>query len=81
MILDLAMPVMGGGAETLRQMLQIDPDALVIGSSGYGESDAAIQFGAGAAGYLQKPYRAGFLAHKVSQMLEQRRSRDKSEGL
>ncbi|HEY7391125.1 MAG TPA: ATP-binding protein [Bryobacteraceae bacterium] len=76
-ILDLTMPVMGG-AETLRQLRQIDPDALVIGSSGYDESNAAIQFGAGTAAHLQKPYRARFLIQKVWQVLE-RSARSKSE--
>jgi CheY-like chemotaxis protein len=70
-----------GGAETLRQLRQIDPDVLVIGSSGYDESNAAIQFGAGAAAYLQKPYRARFLTLKVWRVLEQRIARGESESL
>jgi signal transduction histidine kinase/ActR/RegA family two-component response regulator len=73
-VLDLTMPVMGG-AETLRQLLQTDPDVLVIGSSGHDQTGAAIQFGTGAAAYLQKPYQARMLRDQVSQLLKQRGGR------
>lgn len=76
-ILDLTMPVMGG-AETLLHLRKIDPDVLVIGSSGYDETKAAARFGMGVVAFLQKPYRADVLTHKVAEVLQ--RVAQRSEG-
>jgi PAS domain S-box-containing protein len=55
-LLDLSMPIMGG-EETLYQLLSIDPEAKVILSSGYSESEITRRFiGSGLTGFLQKPY-------------------------
>jgi two-component system, chemotaxis family, CheB/CheR fusion protein len=62
-ILDLAMPVMGG-EEALERMKTIRASVPVIVSSGYGDTEAARRFsGQEMAGFLQKPY-------TVSQLLE-----------
>ena len=68
-LLDLAMPVMGG-EQALTQILEIDPGACVVLSSGYSESEAMRRFaGCGLAGFLQKPYSAQALAAKVRAVL------------
>jgi DNA-binding NtrC family response regulator len=55
-ILDIAMPVMGG-EEALERMKAIRVGIPVIISSGYGETEAARRFaGKDTAGFLQKPY-------------------------
>jgi len=51
-LLDLAMPLMDG-RETLRALREIDPDVVVLLSSGYNEREA--EPGA-ATGFVQKPY-------------------------
>ena len=68
-ILDLTMPVMGG-AETLRGLRRINPEVVVIASSGYDERDASRHFGSGIAAFLKKPYAAAALRQKVSMLLE-----------
>jgi FixJ family two-component response regulator len=46
-----------GGEETLYQLLSIDPEAKVILSSGYSESEITRRFiGSGLTDFLQKPY-------------------------
>ena len=60
-VLDLSMPGMDG-AETLRNLRQVDPAAKVVLSSGYGEEEAMSRFeGLGLSGFLQKPYQWGRL--------------------
>ncbi|HEY5577360.1 MAG TPA: ATP-binding protein, partial [Deferrimonas sp.] len=61
-ILDMIMPGMGG-EETFHRLKEIDPAARVLLSSGYAvEGRPQILLSAGAAGFLQKPYRVGTLA-------------------
>jgi DNA-binding NarL/FixJ family response regulator len=63
------MPVMGG-EEALREILAIRPSAKVVIISGYDESDAMTKVrSANVAGFLQKPFTAGRLAHKVREVL------------
>src|SRR5262249_28270189 len=70
-ILDLAMPVMGG-PETLYALRRIDPSVRVIVSSGYDEIDTARRFsGSRLSGFLQKPFSAAKLASAVAAVLEQ----------
>ena len=64
-LLDLSMPGMDG-AETFQALLQIDPQAPVILSSGYDERDVFRQFDEqGALGFLQKPYNLTTLLETV----------------
>ncbi len=72
-LLDMTMPVMSG-EETLKRLKQIDPDVLVIASSGYNEIEALRRFGTGVFGFLQKPYRAATLARTVRGALDGRQS-------
>ncbi len=55
-ILDLEMPVMDG-IEVLSKLLEFDPAARVIMTSGYHEREIATRFsGRGLSGFIQKPY-------------------------
>jgi DNA-binding NtrC family response regulator len=68
-LLDLSMPGLSG-AETFRQLKEIDPDVKVILSSGYDEAEATRLFvGKGLAGFLQKPYNLTSLIDKVNEYL------------
>ena len=53
-LLDLTMPVMGGG-EAFRLMNEIRPEIPIIISSGYGESAIREQFTGALAGVIRKP--------------------------
>jgi two-component system, cell cycle sensor histidine kinase and response regulator CckA len=68
-VLDLAMPVMGGdSAGPILRSLR--PDVPLILSSGYSEWDALEQVGSGVvAAFLEKPYQPGVLAAKVEEVL------------
>lgn len=64
-LLDMAMPVMGG-EEAIRHLRKIRPDIPVIVTSGYSEMVAREHFGTrGVAGFLQKPFTAAELAEKI----------------
>ena len=64
-ILDLAMPGMGG-EETFRRLKAIRPEVPVLLSSGFDELEAARRFqDGGIVGFLQKPYTVAQLAEKV----------------
>jgi len=55
-LLDMTMPKMDG-EECYRALRAIDPDVVVILSSGYNQQDATNRFaGKGLAGFIQKPY-------------------------
>jgi two-component system, cell cycle sensor histidine kinase and response regulator CckA len=71
-VLDLAMPVMGG--ETAGPMMRsLRPDVPVIISSGYPESDALERVGHDvAAAFLEKPYRADMLVSRVEEAFRSR---------
>ncbi len=64
-LLDMVMPVMGG-EETLRQLLEIRPDAIVVAMSGFHEHEAKQRFGNGLAEFLQKPFSLGHLGAKMA---------------
>ena len=69
-LLDLAMPVMGG-EEAFQKMKLARPDVKVILSSGYDETDVVTRFaGKGIDGFIQKPYTASALAQKVQDVLK-----------
>jgi signal transduction histidine kinase/ActR/RegA family two-component response regulator len=68
-LLDLTMPVQGG-EEAYQRLIDIRPDVPIILSSGYDELQACRCFAdKPIAGFLQKPYTAETLGHKVKQVL------------
>jgi two-component system, cell cycle sensor histidine kinase and response regulator CckA len=69
-ILDMTMPVMSG-EEAFRHMRAIRPDARIIVSSGYNETETIRRFAArGIAAFAQKPYTATKLAKIVKEVLD-----------
>jgi DNA-binding NtrC family response regulator len=69
-VLDLAMPVMGG-AEALPKIQSIRPDIPVVLSSGYGKSEAARLFpNSGLEHFAQKPYKARQLLEIMASALK-----------
>jgi PAS domain S-box-containing protein len=70
-VLDLGMPGMGGH-QALRRLLDLDPAAKVIISSGYGSPDLRPKaLAAGATGFIAKPYRLTDLLRQVREALDQ----------
>jgi PAS domain S-box-containing protein len=68
-ILDMIMPGMGG-EETFHQLKEIDPSVRILISSGYTvEGRPQSLLSAGAAGFLQKPYRIGALAAALRRII------------
>ncbi len=68
-ILDMIMPGMGG-EETFYRLRNIDPSVRILLSSGYameGRPHGLLM--AGAAGFLQKPYRVGTLASSLRRII------------
>jgi PAS domain S-box-containing protein len=68
-ILDVVMPVMDG-EEAFVAMREINPEVVVLVSSGYsidGKAESIIA--RGARGFIQKPFRKGELSKKVHEML------------
>jgi PAS domain S-box-containing protein len=73
-VLDLAMPVMGGDVAG-PMMHSLRADVPLILSSGYSESDALERVGHDVvAAFLEKPYRADVLIAKVEEVLRSRPS-------
>jgi signal transduction histidine kinase/CheY-like chemotaxis protein len=65
-VLDMAMPVMGG-AECFRRLRAVDPSVRVLLASGYAlENDARACLAEGALGFLEKPFRASRLVEAVA---------------
>ena len=68
-ILDLAMPTLGG-AEAATELRRIRPDIPIIAMSGYGHLELMQHFGeAGVDDFLPKPFSPGQLAAKVRNAL------------
>jgi CheY-like chemotaxis protein len=68
-ILDLTMPVMDG-VEAFKRIVDIDPKARVLLSSGYAAAEAMAQFKElNLLGFIQKPYGAKDLVKKVADAL------------
>jgi two-component system, cell cycle sensor histidine kinase and response regulator CckA len=68
-ILDLAMPTLGG-AEAATELRRIRPDIPIIAMSGYGDLELMEHFGeAGVDDFLPKPFSPGQLAAKVRNAL------------
>ncbi|MCL6635016.1 MAG: response regulator, partial [Peptococcaceae bacterium] len=69
-LLDMIMPGLSG-RETMAALKEIDPGAVVLLSSGYSLNGIGKDLlAAGAAGFVQKPYRALDLARAVRQALD-----------
>ena len=68
-LLDMSMPVMDG-TETFHALRQLRPDAKVLLASGYSlAADTRALLDAGAAGFIQKPYRKATIADKLAELL------------
>jgi PAS domain S-box-containing protein len=69
-ILDLIMPGMDG-VEVHEKLTAMDPEALVVMTSGYHLAEIAARFeGRGMAGFIQKPYRFTNLAEIVGSVIQ-----------
>ena len=69
-LLDVAMPVMGG-EEAIARIKRIRPDVLVVISSGHNEMESIARFrAADVDGILTKPYTAKQLVKKLKTVLE-----------
>ncbi|MCB2185009.1 MAG: response regulator [Deltaproteobacteria bacterium] len=74
-VLDLNMPGMGG-SQCLREIRQIRPDAAVVIASGYLRDLAVRDIStAGAAGYLEKPYKRSTLLRTIREVLDGEKNR------
>ncbi|MBT7789681.1 MAG: response regulator [Calditrichaeota bacterium] len=70
-IMDLTMPNLNG-EEAFEQIKTIDPDSVVIISSGFGESEAEKRFfGRGLSGFIQKPFTPTVLINTVRKILSE----------
>jgi len=73
-ILDMIMPKMNG-SEAFKNLKRINPDVLVLLSSGYSQDGAAQELlNEGVAGFLGKPYQVRELLEKVRAVLEKGKS-------
>jgi PAS domain S-box-containing protein len=69
-ILDLTVPGAMGGKEAVRRLLEIDPFAKVIVSSGYSHDPILAQYrDYGFSGVIAKPYQIGELGQAVKMLL------------
>jgi len=69
-LLDMTMPVMGG-EETFRRLRAINPQSVIVVSSGYNEVEAIRRFTSkGIAAFIQKPYTASKIARVIKQAVE-----------
>jgi CheY-like chemotaxis protein len=69
-LVDLTIPGGKGGLETLRELLEVDPDVRAIVSSGYFSDPAMFDFGSyGFCGILPKPYSLSDLRRLLGSLL------------
>ena len=69
-LLDMAMPDMGGG-ETYDKMKAVNPGVKVLLSSGYSrEGEATEILNRGCNGFIQKPFNIRELSQKIREILE-----------
>ena len=68
-LLDLTMPVMGGG-EAFQLMNEIRPGIPIVISSGYGENSVRERFTSALAGVIRKPYTVSELREKIAAVLK-----------
>jgi len=69
-VLDLTMPCLSG-ADTLRQLIQMDPNVRVVLASGYSPEQILPSEGGQVLGFIGKPFSADELAHKVRLALDE----------
>jgi two-component system, cell cycle sensor histidine kinase and response regulator CckA len=75
-ISDLTIPGGMGGQETIKRLLEIDPDIRAIVSSGYANDPVTSRFEEyGFSGMIAKPYEIDALGRKVAEILAQPRRR------
>lgn len=71
-VLDMVMPEMGGG-EVFDELKKINPDVLVLLSSGHSQNGQAGKIlGRGCAGFIQKPFTLQELAVQLRKILDAR---------
>ncbi|MBD3289147.1 response regulator, partial [candidate division KSB1 bacterium] len=71
-ILDLTIPGGMGGKETVSRLLQLDPDANVIVSSGYSDDSIMANYAShGFSGVIAKPYRIHEMGDVLHNVLQQ----------
>ncbi len=71
-ILDMIMPIMGGG-QAFDRLRTIKPDVRILLSSGYSaDSEAADILSRGCDGFIQKPFRMNELSKILRQLLEKK---------
>jgi CheY-like chemotaxis protein len=69
-IMDLTVPGGTGGKEAVRKLLEIDPDAKTIVSSGYSEDPVVADYRSfGFRGMVNKPYRLRDLSEAVAAVI------------
>ena len=74
-IMDLTIPGGMGGEETLRKLLEIDPDVKAVASSGYSNDPVMADHRAyGFSGVVSKPYRITDLAETLHAVLQDKGS-------
>ncbi len=73
-LLDCHMP-RKNGAETLTELMRLDPAARVLMMSGYNEQDMLSRAPCGPAGFMEKPFRMETVRQKVREVVEAGRSR------
>jgi two-component system, cell cycle sensor histidine kinase and response regulator CckA len=76
--LDLTMPKMDG-RETFGEIRRIDPEALVILCSGYGEQEVTLSLsGRGLSGFISKPFEFNMLKKILKSVLNKPENRQDS---
>ena len=77
-VLDMVMPVKSG-LQTIRELLQLDPDARIVTVSGVSDGDLALAIEIGAIKVLRKPIERTELLEAVRYALERppKRGREK----
>ncbi len=71
-ILDLTVPVGMGGLETARELIKIDPKAVLIVSSGYSDNAIMSDFRSyGFSGIVTKPYRVEDLISALKEIISE----------